>query len=203
MKKTALTLMLCTLLASPASSMIESGQIAKDIIVTADQMEIDLKDEAQGLGTITIQQPRIDYKVQKGTEISEPLTSDSFVSLWSKDPAVPDNFGNTPPNTKLICWDQDEKNYYETDFVIESATIDDSTKIARINDGIDDEVDHNKTMQLQIKFLTPEQPIRTSATGTTTTDAKTISLPQFKERFSGEQASIVLVIGHNPSDPRA
>ena len=189
MKTIAITFILGAMLASPAISMISTGGVSKDIIVTVKDINIDSKDQAKGTAIITLKNPSIDFKVQHGKAKSESLTTNRLVGLWSTQSGLSDSFATNPPNAKLTFWDQNKDNYYESDFIIENVK------------------SVGNSLQMKVKFLKPTQPMMSTPIALHSATAgqpgrNIVPIAQFKQLFSGVKTSAVLTIDNSPFDPR-
>ncbi len=198
MKKTILALFLTAIIALPVSAKIEAGTgKARDIIVTTEDVSISADSSDTNLSIITIKNPTINYKLQKGNGALEPLTMNRFAELWTSSDKYKDSFGEISPNAQLSFWDSDKENYFESNFSIEKVVASDNDKL-----------------QLVVRFLDNQHPVHMTSTkdaiaaGRTTVSPQpaTLSIAQVETHLKNhKKTSAILVVdsvGSSPWDPR-
>ncbi len=193
MKKTIFAAILTALMALPASAQTGGNSgIARDIIVTMQDISITADRSSGDQGIITIQNPIINYKIQKGKGTSEPLTLARFASLWTPNSEAEDSFAKVTPNAQLSFWDPTQENFYEAKFSIENVTIPEDGKL-----------------RLVVRFLDRQHPVhvlnaRASVNSTAgQVRPAALSIAQIEAQLKQNRTSAVLIVDSNPWDPTA
>ncbi len=170
---------------------INTGGSERDIIVTMEDFSIIADDKGGDHGLVTIDNPHIDYKTQKGQDkITEHLTAQEFADLWldSRD----DNFSEVPPNAKLRFWDPTQNHLYETEFSIKAVSIPQSKS-------------NSTKVILDIRFLDKNNPIHVTKENVADTKGaiRTVAMQvaQITEQLNQNKSSAVLIIDNSPWDP--
>ncbi|MEN8237353.1 MAG: hypothetical protein ABFQ95_07440 [Pseudomonadota bacterium] len=196
MKRTIFAALMTAILVLPASARIgnQAGP-ARDVIVTMQDVSITADRHNADRGVITVQNPTINYKIQKGKEVAKPLTAAGFANLWSPTSQSKDSFAKVAPNAQLSFWDPAHKNFYEAKFSIEKVTIPEEGKL-----------------QLAVRFLDRQHPIQVTGRQATTKNAKAtttgqihptaLSVGQIEQQLHNTKTSAVMVIDNSPWDPR-
>lgn len=196
MKRTIFSMILATIMVLPANALIDSpNEPARDIIVTMQDVAVTADRTNADQGVIIIQNPIINYKIQKGKGISEPLTLARFAELWSSKSQEKDSFAQISPNAQLSFWDPAQENFYEAKFSIEDVTI--------LEEG---------KLQLAVRFLDRQHPIHVIGKNATLKTARAatksqahpaaLSIGQIEKQLKNNKTSAVLLVDSSPWDRR-